>query len=65
MRQKNFLKTNEAQEIILLDYKGYPLATSQKDLTYAQRYFILRGREELEKKIKQHEEKEMKKYRKH
>ena len=65
MRQKNFLKTNEAQEIILLDYKGYHLATSQKDLTYAQRYFILRGREELEKKIKQHEEKEMKKYRKH
>lgn len=49
----------------MLDYRGYPLATSQKDLTYAQRYFILRGREELDKKIKQHEEKEMKKYRKH
>ena len=59
---KTFLKTDDAQEIILLDYWGYPLATSQKDLTYAQRLFILKGRAEFEKEMRKDEEKEMKKH---
>lgn len=59
---KTFLKTDDAQEIILLDYWGYPLATSQKDLTYAQRLFILKGRAEFEKEMRKAEEKEMKKH---
>ena len=59
---KTFLKTDDAQEIILLDYWGYPLATSQKDLTYAQRLFILKGRAEIEKEMRKAEENEMKKH---
>ena len=47
---------------LMLPKNGYHLATSQKDLTYAQRYFILKGREQLDKKIKQHEEREIKKH---
>lgn len=59
---KTFLKTDDAQEIILLDYWGYPLVTSQKDLTYAQRLFILKGRAEFEKERRKAEENEMKKH---
>lgn len=59
---KTFLKTDDAQEIILLDYWGYPLATSQKDLTYAQRLFILKGRAEFEKEMRKAEKNEMKKH---
>lgn len=56
------MKSNEAQEIILLDYWGYPLATTQKDLTYAQRLFITKGRAEFEKKMREAEENEMRKH---
>ena len=63
MMQKNFLKTSEAQEIILLDYWGYPLATTQKDLTYVQRMFITKGRAKFEKEMQEAQEKEMKKHR--
>ena len=59
---KTFLKTDDAQEIILLDYWGYPLATSQKDLTYAQRLFILKGRAEFKKEMRKAEKKEKKKH---
>ena len=62
MTWMTFLKTNEAQEIILLDYWGYPLAPTQKDLTYAQRLFITKGRAEFEKKMREAGEKEMRKY---
>lgn len=60
----NFLKTSEAQEIILLDYWGYPLATTQRDLTYAQRLFIIKGRAKFEKELQEAQEKEMKKHQK-
>lgn len=63
MMWTNFLKTNEAQEIILLDYRGYHLATTQRQLTYAQRLFILKGRNKLDKEMAEAEEKEMKKQR--
>ena len=58
-----FLKTDEAQEIILLDYWGYPLAATQKDLTYAQRMFITKGRAKLEKELQEAAEKNMNKNR--
>ncbi|WP_406532512.1 hypothetical protein [Methanobrevibacter sp.] len=57
-----FLKTDEAQEVILLDYLGYPLEAQQR-LTYAQRMFILKGRAKLEKEISDAQENEMKKHR--
>lgn len=63
MMQKTFLKTDEAQEIILLDYWGYPLAPTQRELTYAQRMFIIKGRAKFEKELREAEEKEMKKHR--
>ena len=62
MMLKNFLKTDEAQEIILLDYWGYPLALTQKDLTFAQSMFILKGRAKFEKEMRKAEEKEFKKH---
>ena len=62
MIQTTFLKSDEAQEIILLDYWGYPLATTQKDLTYAQRLFITKGRAKFEKELQEAQEKEMKKH---
>ncbi|MBR3140448.1 MAG: hypothetical protein IKF11_06240 [Methanobrevibacter sp.] len=58
----NFLKTDEAQEIILLDYRGYPLAQTQKDMTFPQIMFILKGRSKFDKELREAEEKEMKKY---
>lgn len=63
MMWTNFLKTDEAQEIILLDYRGYPLAKTQRELTYAQRLFILKGRAKLDKEMAEAEENEMKKHR--
>ena len=63
MMWMNFLKTNEAQEIILLDYWGYPLARTQRELTYAQRLFIIKGRAKFEKELNEAQEKEMKKQR--
>lgn len=58
-----FLKTEEAQEIILLDYRGYHLAATQKELTYAQRMFILKGRAKLDEEIRKAEEQAMKRNR--
>lgn len=46
-----FLKTNEAKNIIWLDYCGYPLADNLGDLTVIQYYFILKGRAELHKEM--------------
>ena len=50
-KQINFLKTNEGQNLIWLDYCGYQLADSLGDLTIIQYNFILKGRAELHKKM--------------
>lgn len=51
----NFLKTPEAQEIIWLDYWGYPLASRQQDLTPLQAAFILKGRAKLQEEMNKQE----------
>jgi hypothetical protein len=43
----NFLKTNEASQIIWLDYCGYHLADNQMDLTPLQTLFLTKGRLKL------------------
>lgn len=50
-RLMNFLKTNEAKNIIWLDYCGYHLADKQSDLTLAQVYFLSKGRLELHNEL--------------
>ena len=52
----NFLKTDEAQQIIWLDYFGYPLAKTQQELTPLQALFLTKGRMELEKELRKAEE---------
>ena len=44
---KTFLKTNEADEIIWLDYCGYNLTKLQSDLTMPQRLVLVKGRSKL------------------
>ena len=58
----NFLKTPEAQEIILLDYWGYPLATRQQDLTPLQAAFILKGRAKLQEEMNKKEKESYSQY---
>jgi hypothetical protein len=43
----NFLKTDEAKEIIWLDYCGYHLCARQVDMTKCQAYFVSKGRMDL------------------
>ena len=58
---KPFLKTNEGQNIILLDYYGYKIAEKQSEMTIVQEMFISKGRVDLDKKMKEAEEKEIEK----
>lgn len=51
MMLKIFLKTNEAQNIIWLDYCGYHLADNVQDLTIAQELFLTKGRLQLHEKM--------------
>ena len=51
MKQKNFIKTNEGQNIIWLDYCGYHLCSNQGDMTLAQQKFISEGRAKLYKQM--------------
>lgn len=48
-RLMSFLKTNEAQQVIWLDYCGYHLTPLQKDLTPIQALFLTKGRLQLYK----------------
>ncbi|WP_156929597.1 hypothetical protein [Methanobrevibacter wolinii] len=43
----NFLKTDEAKNIIWLDYCGYHIADNQNNLTFIQNIFISKGRMQL------------------
>lgn len=47
----NFLETDEAQEIIWLDYCGYHLCGCQGDLTIIQSYFLAKGRMDLHEEM--------------
>ena len=47
----SFLKTNEAQNILVLDYYGYKLTERQGELTRPQELFLLIGKVEFDKKI--------------
>lgn len=60
MTLMNFLKSSEGQNVIAMDFFGYPLASNQSSLTPFQYYFILKGRAELEKKRNTPDEKEQK-----
>ena len=51
MKLKTFLKTEEAKNIIWLDYCGYHLANTINDLTLAQTLFITKGRMDLHKEM--------------
>ena len=48
---KTFLKTDEAQNIIWLDYCGYHLTDNISDLTLHQELFITKGRADLHKEM--------------
>ena len=61
---KTFLKTNEGQNIILLDYYGYKISEKQSEMTLLQELFICHGRVELDKKMNESQEKEIKKIKK-
>lgn len=50
-KSKTFLKTNEAKNIIWLDYCGYHLTENISDLTLAQTLFITKGRMDLHKEM--------------
>lgn len=52
----NFLKTNDAQQIIWLDYWGYKLADKQQDLTPLQALFLMKGRMKLEEELQKAEQ---------
>jgi hypothetical protein len=45
------LRTDEARNIVWLDYSGYHLASCQGDLTVPQHYFIVKGRLDLHKEM--------------
>lgn len=60
MKLMNFLKTDECQNVIALDFFGYHINTIQGDLTPFQYYTILKGRVELERKRNTPDEKEQK-----
>jgi hypothetical protein len=47
------LRTDEARNIIWLDYCGYHLVSCQGDLTGPQEYFITKGRSQLYKEMNQ------------
>ena len=57
---KGFLKTNEAQNIFILDYYGYPLVEKQGDLTVPQELFLLLGKPKFDKKLRDEAERNMK-----
>jgi hypothetical protein len=58
---KNFLKTNEAKQIIIFEDKGYRLTSEQSELTIPQELFLFFGWEwinkEKEKEAKKHQNK--------
>lgn len=58
---KNFLKTNEAKQIIIFEDKGYRLTSEQSELTIPQELFLFFGwewiNEEKEKEAKKHQNK--------
>lgn len=56
MTLTNFLKTNEGQQIIWLDYWGYHLADKQQDLTPLQSLFLMKGRMKLEEEMRKAEQ---------
>lgn len=47
MKLMNFLKSDEALNILWLDYCGYHLASNQQDLTPLQTLFLTKGRLKL------------------
>ena len=51
MMLKTFMKTDESQQIIWLDYCGYHLAPSIQDLTLVQELFITKGRLKLHEQM--------------
>ena len=48
---KDFLKTSEGRNIIILDHYGYHLTNKQSDLTVSQEQFLLIGRYMLDKEM--------------
>lgn len=60
MKLTSFLKTDSGQNVLAMDFFGYPLADNQSSLTPFQYYFILKGRADLEKKRNTPDEKEQK-----
>lgn len=52
----NFLKTDEGQQIIWLDYFGYPLARTQQELTELQALLLTKGRSKLEEEMRKAEQ---------
>jgi len=57
---KDFLKTNDAINIFILDHYGYPIVTEQSELTRVQEMFILLGKPKFDKKLNDIQEKKLK-----
>ena len=55
-------KKNEAQNIFILDYYGYPLVEKQGDLTVPQELFLLLGKPKFDKKLRDEAERNMKRW---
>ena len=58
---KTFLKTNEGKQIIIMEDKGYKLASTQKELTIPQELFLMYGWEWLDKEREKEYKKQSKK----
>lgn len=53
----NFLKTDEAKQIFVLDYYGYKIVEKQADLTIPQELFILLGKPKFDERLQKESEK--------